>query len=218
MHLIGNTCYLIIKTSSGGVYAMPPKTQFSAEKIIDAAICITRRDGFAAVTARNIGKELSCSVKPIFTAFENMDGVMAATIKAANGIFIEYMQSPYKKLSFMQIGLRWIQFSRDEPRLYQLLFMPVSRGTRIFTPLNLSMNFGELTDKIIPIICREFALDEGCALKLYNQMILHAHGIACLIAAGETDFTEQSIREIFSETVEGLVMYYKAGGRRENCE
>ena len=49
MHLIGNTCYLIIKTSRGGVYAMPPKTQFSAEKIIDAAIRITRRDGFALI-------------------------------------------------------------------------------------------------------------------------------------------------------------------------
>ena len=189
---------------------MPPKTQFSAEKIIDAAICITRREGFAAVTARSIGKELNCSVKPIFTAFENMDGVMLATKKAVNGIFVRYMQTPYKKLSFMQIGLRWIQFSRDEPRLYQLLFMPVSRGTQVFTPLNLSMNFGELTSQIIPLICRDFTLDHNSALKLYNQMILHAHGIASLIASGDTDFTEQSIREIFSETVEGLVMYYKA--------
>ena len=40
-------------------------------------------------------------------------------------------------------------------------------------------------------------------------MILHAHGIACILVAGETDFTEQNIREIFSETVESLVAYYK---------
>ena len=189
---------------------MPPKTQYSAETIIDGAIRITRREGFSAVTARRLGKELNCSVKPIFTAFENMEELAAATIQAANKIFTDYMRGPYKKQSFMRVGLRWIQFAREEPRLYQLLFMPVSKGKRMLTPLNISTNFGELTNKIVPIICREFDLGEDYALKLYNQMILHAHGIACLIASGETDFTEQSIREIFSETAEGLILYYKA--------
>ena len=134
---------------------MPPKTQFSAEKIIDAAIRITRRDGFAAVTAREYrGRELSCSVKPIFTAFENMDGVMAATIKAANGIFIEYMQSPYKKLSFMQIGLRWIQFFRAMSRGCTSSVharQPRHADIHAAEPLH---ELRELTDKIIPIICR----------------------------------------------------------------
>lgn len=40
-------------------------------------------------------------------------------------------------------------------------------------------------------------------------MIIHAHGMACILVSGQTDFTEQSIREIFSETVESLVGYYK---------
>jgi hypothetical protein len=80
------------------------------------------------------------------------------------------------------------------------------------------MNFGELSDKIIPIIRNEFSLDENRAIKLYNQMILHAHGIACLIATGGSDFSEHSIREIFSETVEGLVMFYKADIQRKGCQ
>ena len=40
-------------------------------------------------------------------------------------------------------------------------------------------------------------------------MIIHAHGMACILVSGQTDFNEQSIREIFSETVESLVEHYK---------
>ena len=175
---------------------MAPETQFSAGKIIDAAIGITRAHGIDAVTARSIAKELGCSVKPIFTAFDNMDDAIEATVERARSIFTDFMQKPYEKLSFMRIGLRWIDFARTEPNLYKLLFVPSARGAR-------------LTEKIVPIVASEFGLSGDKAYRLYNQMIIHAHGMACILVSGQTDFTEQSIREIFSETVESLVGYYK---------
>lgn len=116
---------------------------------------------------------------------------------------------PYEKLSFMRIGLRWIDFARTEPNLYKLLFVPSARGARLTTPLNVFMNFEGLTEKIVPIVASEFGLSGDKAYRLYNQMIIHAHGMACILVSGQTDFTEQSIREIFSETVESLVGYYK---------
>lgn len=188
---------------------MAPETQFSAGKIIDAAIGITRAHGIDAVTARSIAKELGCSVKPIFTAFDNMDDAIEATVERARSIFTEFMQKPYEKLSFMRIGLRWIDFARTEPNLYKLLFVPSARGARLTTPLNVFMNFEGLTEKIVPIVASEFGLSGYKAYRLYNQMIIHAHGMACILVSGQTDFTEQSIREIFSETVESLVGYYK---------
>lgn len=188
---------------------MAPETQFSAGKIIDAAIGITRAHGIDAVTARSIAKELGCSVKPIFTAFDNMDDAIEATVERARSIFTEFMQKPYEKLSFMRIGLRWIDFARTEQNLYKLLFVPSARGARLTTPLNVFMNFEGLTEKIVPIVASEFGLSGDKAYRLYNQMIIHAHGMACILVSGQTDFTEQSIREIFSETVESLVGYYK---------
>lgn len=187
---------------------MAPETQFR-ERIIDAAIGITRAHGIDAVTARSIAKELGCSVKPIFTAFDNMDDAIEATVERARSIFTDFMQKPYEKLSFMRIGLRWIDFARTEQNLYKLLFVPSARGARLTTPLNVFMNFEGLTEKIVPIVASEFGLSGDKAYRLYNQMIIHAHGMACILVSGQTDFTEQSIREIFSETVESLVGYYK---------
>ena len=141
--------------------------------------------------------------------YDNMDDAIEATVERARSIFTEFMQKPYEKLSFMRIGLRWIDFARTEPNLYKLLFVPSARGARLTTPLNVFMNFEGLTEKIVPIVASEFGLSGDKAYRLYNQMIIHAHGMACILVSGHTDFTEQSIREIFSETVESLVGYYK---------
>ena len=188
---------------------MPPKFMFTKEQLIEASLNIIRRGGPQSLTARSLAGELGCSVKPIFTAFDNMDDAIEATVERARSIFTDFMQKPYEKLSFMRIGLRWIDFARTEPNLYKLLFVPSARGARLTTPLNVFMNFEGLTEKIVPIVASEFGLSGDKAYRLYNQMIIHAHGMACILVSGQTDFTEQSIREIFSETVESLVGYYK---------
>ena len=188
---------------------MAPETQFSAGKIIDAAIGITRAHGIDAVTARSIAKELGCSVKPIFTAFDNMDDAIEATVERARSIFTDFMQKPYEKLSSMRPARRGSHFPPRPPIFKKLLFAPPARGAGLTTPLNVFMNFEGLTEKIVPIVASEFGLSGDKAYRLYNQMIIHAHGMACILVSGQTDFTEQSIREIFSETVESLVGYYK---------
>ena len=45
---------------------MPPKVLFTREEVIRAAVEVTRRSGFAGLTARALAAELGCSPKPIF--------------------------------------------------------------------------------------------------------------------------------------------------------
>ena len=49
---------------------MPPKAKFTREEIVAAALEITREKGIEAVTAREIGKTLNSSARPIFTVFQ----------------------------------------------------------------------------------------------------------------------------------------------------
>ena len=72
--------------------------------------------------------------------------------------------------------------------------------------------FDALLDHVLDVIQRDFDLSRENARKLYNQMIIHAHGIACLLVAGETSFTESEVKKIISEAAMGLVMYYKTKG------
>lgn len=52
---------------------MPPKVKITREMILNAALALTREQGFEAVNARNIAAELECSTRPIFTAYQNME-------------------------------------------------------------------------------------------------------------------------------------------------
>ena len=52
---------------------MPPKVKFTSDKIIEAAVKITRAKGIDAVTAREVGKVLGASSRPIFTYFDTVE-------------------------------------------------------------------------------------------------------------------------------------------------
>jgi len=195
---------------------MPRKVTFTEEKIIEAAIAIVREEGVQAVTARGIGKRLGSSSKPLFTSFRNMDDVMAATIREARRIFMNYMQEGFsEQISFRRIGLRWIKFVYEEPEIYRILFMCEEPGRKMHTLNNMASHFDEITDTILSVIHKDFGISGEHARKLYNQMILHAHGIACLLVAEEACFLEEEIVENYTEVVMGLVMYYKAQGEQK---
>lgn len=52
---------------------MARKAIYTKEMILDSAIKIFKRDGFDSVTAKNIAKELNCSVAPIYSIYLSLD-------------------------------------------------------------------------------------------------------------------------------------------------
>ena len=103
---------------------MPPKPKFTKDKITEIALQIIERDGLESLTARNLGKELGSSARPIFTVFNSMQDVTDAAIKKADNIYASYvnegLQAP---LPFKGVGMAYIRFAEERPKLFQLLFM-----------------------------------------------------------------------------------------------
>ncbi|WP_022820167.1 TetR/AcrR family transcriptional regulator [Fusobacterium russii] len=52
---------------------MARKSVYTKEMILDSAIKIFKREGSEAVTAKNIAKELNCSVAPIYSVYMSLD-------------------------------------------------------------------------------------------------------------------------------------------------
>ena len=192
---------------------MARRVIYTEERIIDTAIALVRQGGLQAVTARSLGAALGSSPKPIFTAFGSMEEITAAAIRRAKQIFADYIIEAFDgDISFQRIGLRWIHFVMEEPELYRLLFMNVNAASPVLALDDIVSNFDALLEHVLDVIQRDFDLSRANARKLYNQMIIHAHGIACLLVAGETRFTENEVKKILSEAAMGLVMYYKTKG------
>ena len=49
---------------------MPRNYMFTKELVLDAAIRLTRKKGFAAVSARSLGEQLGTTSRPIFSHFK----------------------------------------------------------------------------------------------------------------------------------------------------
>ena len=103
---------------------MPPKAKFNRNEIIDTALCITREQGIEAVTARELGNRLGSSARPIFTVFNSMDEVKELVILKSKELYGQYVEEGLnQETAFKGVGIAYIRFAIEQPKLFQLLFM-----------------------------------------------------------------------------------------------
>ena len=106
---------------------MPPKAKFTKDEILNTALSITEESGIDAVTARELGKRLGSSARPIFTVFESMDEIKHSVILKAKELYGKYVETGLKmQPAFKGVGIAYIRFAAEKPKLFQLLFMRAS--------------------------------------------------------------------------------------------
>lgn len=189
---------------------MPPKAKFSREEIIAAALEITRESGIEAVTARELGKRLNSSSRPIFTVFENMEEVLQEVEKAAKDIYRQYVEEGLKQeLAFRGVGMAYIQLAAREPKLFQLLFMCEQQEgndlEHILTTIDANY------EVILKSVQEPYQLNEESAKKLYQHLWIYTHGLATLLATRVCQFTSEEIQRMITEIFKSLLEKIKKG-------
>ena len=188
---------------------MPPKQKFTRDEIIATALNLVRREGIKGTTARALGAELGTSSRPIFTAFRNMEEVQAETIVAARVLYNSYVEKGLaEKLAFRGVGTSYIRFAREEPRLFELLFMKA--GETAFTLNNILPAIDDNSERILLSIQQPYGLSKEQAYKLYQNMWIFSHGIACLCVTGMSHLTEEEVSERLTEVFIGLLVKIKS--------
>ena len=100
---------------------MPRSAFFTKETIAAAGLEIVRRQGISALTARALGKQLGCSLSPIFTVFKDMDEIHTAVRQAAADLFADYVKDVLDyQPAFKEYGMRLIRFAKQEQNIFQL--------------------------------------------------------------------------------------------------
>ena len=183
---------------------MPPKAKFTREEIIQVALDITRVEGIEAVTAREIGRRLNSSARPIFTVFENMEEVQKEVIFKAIRLLRSYFQTSKVYIpEFKRFGMMMIQFAKEEPKLFQLLLMRESPNEKNYTEM--IEGLGADTQYCLEILQRDYGLSEKMSKKMLNQLWLHSYGMSVLCATKMCSFTEEEISQMLSEVFMGLL-------------
>ncbi len=187
---------------------MPPKAKFTRDEIIEAAFDIVKTDGFEALTSRALGNRLGSSARPIFTVFQSMDEVQQAVIESAKALYKEYV---HKGLThehpFKGVGMQYILFSVNEPKLFQLLFMTEQPQIPDFSgvlPL-----IEESYEEILLSIQNDYGFNELLAEKLYHHLWIYTHGIATLCATKMCRFTGEEINNMITEVCMSILKNIK---------
>lgn len=179
---------------------MPRKFLFTKEEIQTAALELTREKGFAAVTARSLGKKLGTTSRPIFSHYATMADVQKAVIEAAEDLYRAYIKRELasgKYTAYKASGMAYIKFAREEKELFKLLFMrDRSREKTKENP----------QEKDLPteLIEKQTGIDRASATTVCLEMWAYTHGIAALIATDYLSWDEELSSRALTDVYEGL--------------
>lgn len=170
------------------------------DKILATAFELARVDGIESVTARKLAAQIGCSTQPIFRVYANMSELYTEIYEKAIDSFGDYYENFKSDVNtpFIHLGLAYINYAKEEKRLFQLLFQSENRGERSLYEL-LNGKAGAVSKEI------NRAVAAGCQNPsgLFMKMWIFIHGCACMVLTGDYDLTEE-------ETVELLGDLYKS--------
>jgi AcrR family transcriptional regulator len=170
---------------------MPPKVSFTGEKVLDCAFTIVRKDGLRSLSARRIADELQCSTRPIYAAFASMAALNEAVIEKAREFALNYFMEGGKEADspFLASGLKYFQFSREEPELFKMLYIEGKMGGDFDNP---GRHFAPLLEQVKND--RFLAgISEGSLKRLGTNTWIYTHGLIALIHAFQPANAEQIV-------------------------
>lgn len=188
---------------------MPPKAKYTKEQITAVALDIVSERGMQALTAKSLGKALGTSTSPIFTVFSSMQEVQEAVKEAAMARFEAYAhKASGDEPAFKQVGLQMITFAKEEPKLYQLLFMSANTDADSFD--DIYGHLGGVTDECIAAICKDYKLPENDAKELFEHVWIHTFGIGALCAGGVCSFSNEKISQMLTQDFTAMMTMVKS--------
>ena len=189
---------------------MPPKAKFTKEQITKAALGVVSEKGAQALTAKELGAALGTSTTPIFTVFNSMQEVQDAVMLAAMERFEEYAhKAAHLGPVFKQVGMQMILFAKEEPKLYQLIFMSSISEAQTFD--DIYAHLGSLADECLNVLQKDYDLSKADAKTLFEHVWIHTFGIGALCATGTCDFSHEQIAQMLTQDFTAMMMLMKSG-------
>lgn len=194
---------------------MPPKSKFTKIQILNAAFEVVRTGGMESLSTRGVAKRLGCSTMPVHTCLKSRKDLEDAIAARALEILLKYESTPRTGDVFIDMGLGYVLFARDEKHLFRCICCEENAGLlKQFMEKNLSA----LVEKLAayPLVQ---GLPEEEVRKFVHQGWVYAHGLAHLVNAGVyPDPRDEDVQGLMEYTGRRYIMGFDAlrSGREEH--
>jgi len=186
---------------------MAPRVKIQRDDIVKAAVELVRKDGEAALNARNVAAALSCSTQPVFSNFATMEALRLAVVKEADALCGEYIRRETQTgefPSYKAAGMAYIRFAKEEPELFKLLYMRDRRDEAVEGD---SARFDQMT----ALVQNNTGAEEDEAKLFHLEMWAFVHGIAAMCATGFLELDRALISRILTDSYQGLKKQFGKG-------
>ena len=175
---------------------MPPKAKYTKEQIINAAYEMVRKYGEDMLSARNLAAELSTSTSPIFAVFNSIEEVQKSVRAKALELYKSYLDEGLSQdPAFKGAGIKYIQFAKDEPELFKLLFMK----SGVDEPTSYLPAHFEFEGQVRGALKETHKMNDPDSMRIYNHLSVYTHGLAVLFAQGNCIFSDEDVNNMLSE-------------------
>lgn len=174
-------------------FKMPPTPIITKQDIINAGIQLIRENGIRSVNARSLAKSLSCSTKPLFRIYKNMEELKKDIKKELDNYYNDFMEKNMTNENrLLSQGISYIEFARSEKMIFSSLFM------------NMTMAGSSLQD-IIHAEWNRASIENAKALTglstekaemLFINFWLYSHGIATQIVSNDIDIPLDLVKKL----------------------
>lgn len=174
---------------------MAPRSKYTREEMVEAAVRVVREKGIDALTAKALASELGVSTQPVFTCFHTIEEAKREVRTAAERVYDRYVEDGLRmKVPFLGVGMQYIHFAKEEPQLYRLLFLATSEdgSSSVMDALHHSQNL------VRESLQETYHIDAQTADRYYRDMWLVVHSLATLMVTGGCPYSEEEMGHILT--------------------
>jgi len=153
---------------------MPPKTVYTRNKIIDAALEVIRKKGVEKLSAQEVARELGGSTMPIYVQFPSMVELHQAVDERCLELLKDAELQVRTGKPFFDMGIGYVAFARSEQRLFRDVLLPMNLDMSENGPFIQSCLPYMEKDPILALLPRERLA------PLCMKMWIFAHGLATM--------------------------------------
>ncbi len=193
---------------------MPTQPVSSRDHILHGALVLLRTRGPDALTARMLAQQLECSTQPIYSAFGGMKDLERALLREVRRYYREFLARDHGGFTpFENIGLGYLRFAREEPRLFNWLLgsgrLKVDFAAQTHSP-EVQLGLDRMAED--PSLA---GLSPAQIERLQRNLWIYTHGLAVLLSSGMLRADEPTARGYMNEMAEiAISMEYLRKGKR----
>ncbi len=187
-----------------------PKQKITKEMVVNAAFELARAEGAENITVKAIAEKLSCSVQPIYSYCENMEGLRQEVAARAREFVREYTAARIDREDmFRSTGKAYAMLAGEEPNIFKLFILHQRNNISSLAELYAA----ETDPDVAKTIAKNLGIGISAAQELHLNMLIYTVGIGAIFAVTKPGISPD---EIFCRQEKAYRAFYEQALKEDN--